>query len=298
MASGFQNYKIGVGREDSMVIFNSANLTFGELSKCILKNNWSPGVFRDNYRKLDNFISADVIGLDIDEGMGIEQCKLVLDSAGMKYVIAPSKSHQKPKPKKGVEVVCDRFRVILFLSETCTNSAQLKATIKHVCKELSITGDKQAMEAARYFAPSTSIYASRIFGKTIDLVAPESLKQVKREPFVIAESFALQNLTAASKEFLATGGQDGQRNKAILHVAANLKGEGSELEGALALVEAALNLSCDRAKVEQHLKTFKYAWDHYDGFRKPQKSQSTMEKINHLIEKYKNGRSKFIGKVG
>src|SRR3972149_855154 len=68
---------------------------------------WSPGIFKSNYRNLDNFISMDVIALDFDSGMSLDEAAIVF--ANYAHIIGTSRSHQIVK---GTTPACDRFRVI------------------------------------------------------------------------------------------------------------------------------------------------------------------------------------------
>ena len=92
---------------------------FDELCKVICDKTikaYSLGTYKEDYRKLDNFIQCKCIGLDIDNDkkgqlMSLDEAKTAFKD--YKHIIATTRSHQKEK--NGITV--DRFRVILFLQE-------------------------------------------------------------------------------------------------------------------------------------------------------------------------------------
>lgn len=72
------------------------------------KFNYSAGLFKDGYRNKENYLSyADLVILDIDDGLTIKDCKMMFEA--FTYIIATTKSHQKEKNGK----ICDRYRLIL-----------------------------------------------------------------------------------------------------------------------------------------------------------------------------------------
>ena len=88
---------------------SSIDVTFQELQSFIISNNWSPIIFKNNYRKSINFKSCQFLVLDYDDGYSLN--KAIEEFKNYKHIIATTKSHQVKKGDK----VCDRFRVILFL---------------------------------------------------------------------------------------------------------------------------------------------------------------------------------------
>lgn len=84
---------------------------FDVMHEITAQSNYSPFVFKDNYRKAENSTPTNLIIYDIDEGLTLD--KAVTLCADFKSLIVTTKSHQVEKNG----VVCDRFRVIIPLDE-------------------------------------------------------------------------------------------------------------------------------------------------------------------------------------
>ena len=95
-----------------------------DLATHIMHYNYSLSVFKDQDRKNVNFISADAIALDFDEGLTIKEAEMRFRNK--RHIIAPSRNHQKEKNG----VVSDRFRVILFLENRITDVNTYNATVE------------------------------------------------------------------------------------------------------------------------------------------------------------------------
>lgn len=93
-----------------------------ELCHKITTNTWSPSLYTGNRRVIANFVSTKLLALDIDGGCTIAEAQSRL--FGFRYVIAPTRSHLKEKNG----IVCERYRVILFLSELITDQTTYAAT--------------------------------------------------------------------------------------------------------------------------------------------------------------------------
>ena len=78
-------------------------------SVLVSKGNYSPFQYNNNYRKEinSNLDKCNCIMLDFDDGMSIDEAKLLFNQ--YKNIIATTKS--KKKKKNGI--ICDRFRLIL-----------------------------------------------------------------------------------------------------------------------------------------------------------------------------------------
>ena len=77
---------------------------------------YSAGTFRNEYISDENYMQEqNLFIIDIDNDLTIEDAKALFSS--ITYLITTTKSHQKPKKTKingeSVEVVCDRFRIII-----------------------------------------------------------------------------------------------------------------------------------------------------------------------------------------
>jgi len=134
---------------------------FKSLERVITTRTYSCGLFKDNHRTSKNFTEAHVIGLDFDDGLSIEGAKEAFKD--YKYIIAPTKNHQKEKGG----IVADRFRVILFLSEPITDGAVFKSTARHLLIKFP-QADHACKDAARMFYQSGYVYDSKSKGQLVD----------------------------------------------------------------------------------------------------------------------------------
>lgn len=130
----------------------------------IEQRNWCPALFKDNYRKKENFNEAHYIGLDVDEGCTIERAKQLLDSYGYRYIIQPSKSHGVAK---GTKPACDRFRIILELSAPITTENEWLSTIQFLFLSFPFV-DIACFDPSRFFFKGGAS-TIQLAGTTIDV---------------------------------------------------------------------------------------------------------------------------------
>lgn len=123
-----------------------------KLSTTIVTAVWSPILFRGGRRKSENFMYADWLVLDFDDG------ELSLDQAihnqfcDSFHVIGTTKSHQKIK---GTQGACDRFRVCLLFEERITDYETFKHNMRHYTKLYG--ADMQCQDLARQYYPCQEI---------------------------------------------------------------------------------------------------------------------------------------------
>lgn len=121
--------------------------TIEELSKLLHLKIVSPSIFKDNKRKNKNFLSTDLLVLDIDGGIKKEA---VLEAfKNYKLLVTFTKSHRKLKNG----VIAERMRVVLFLSHPITDELTYRATWKAAQKIIPEI-DPQCCDPARIFFPS------------------------------------------------------------------------------------------------------------------------------------------------
>lgn len=123
------------------------------LAKHMLSGSWSPIIWREGYRKSDNFLSCDFLVLDCDDGSWtLDSAKLWLLMNDYRGIIGTTKSHQIAK---GGKPACDRFRVVVPWHETITNYDNYRANMEHILK--TIPADKACKDGARFFYPCKKI---------------------------------------------------------------------------------------------------------------------------------------------
>lgn len=192
-----------------------------ELIKLTSSNYWSSGVYKDGYRNLKNFLYADFIALDIDNGCTIEKAKEVFSE--YKHIILPSQNHRKIK--KGV--LADRFRVILQLEKRITDVREYKATWKELFKKFPFL-DNACSDASRFWNPSSGeAYSSHWkSGKMVKVVKPKN--DILLKPTL---SDLKGNLNRKTYDFLLNGKKDNW-NHALYEAALDFRSQGYSQEEA------------------------------------------------------------------
>lgn len=195
-----------------------------ELCETIQKSNYSQSIFNDNYRNLKNFISTDLIALDVDnegpnDNFTIEQAAEQFKD--YQHIIATSRSHRKDKNGK----VADRFRVILFLDKTVTSAKDFTATWHSIYKFYPAI-DTACKDASRYFYPSPSVFSKNSTGKKwavsyhVEAEVKESFENIKGKG----------QLSLLTLDFLLQGAPQGKRNERLFKTAKDMHEQGFSKE--------------------------------------------------------------------
>ncbi len=137
---------------------------FDDLEKYVCNSSWSPSLFNNTenkkennkmgmWRKKSNFKSCDYLALDIDDSCTIEAAKDKFK--GYKAVFFTTRNHQKikNKGKSNEKPACDRFRVIIPLEKTITNSNDYIQTWKFAENKWPFI-DKACKDNSRFYFPS------------------------------------------------------------------------------------------------------------------------------------------------
>lgn len=196
-----------------------------EFLEYALEYNWSPSVFRDNYRNKENFISADLIALDIDND---EPVRMTIEEAAeafkdYRHLIMPSRSHRKEKNGE----VKDRFRVLLFLTRQITDEKEYYATWYELQKRCP-AADPSCKDPSRFYYPSTECFSKNLSksAKTIDPVEP---KPQDLTPLIneVADSIVesrnefgqIGELSGKTHKFMNMGARPGHRHRELYKAA-------------------------------------------------------------------------------
>ena len=107
-----------------------------------------------------------MIALDFDNGE-YTLAQAINDFCDQVHIIGTTKSHQIAK---GNAPACDRFRLVLRLTEPITDVMQYKATITPLVERHS--ADKASVDGARYFFPCKQIVSIVTEGYTVDPEPP------------------------------------------------------------------------------------------------------------------------------
>lgn len=214
----------------SQVNFATTEVTCAKnFATLVTANAWSPIVWKEGYRKTDNFIRAELCVLDFDDGAvtvsnAIDQCR----DLGLWFLIGATKSHQVAK---GEKPACDRFRLILRFSEPITNAPHYVQAMKRIIADWK--SDPQACDGARWFAPCRNIVAAAA-GNPIDV--PQYTPPVvhfNKHQYIWKKE---KHLPRWVSEVLTQGIAEGQRNCTIYRVCKSLQKFGWTSDDVLALI--------------------------------------------------------------
>lgn len=211
-----------------------------EVARLALKGTISPGVFKDNYRNLENFMHADFIGLDIDEGMTLEQAKDAF--SGYIHAILPTRNHQKKKNGK----ICDRFRVFLQLENRIENEKDFYETWFELDKKFNSL-DSAAKDPSRQFYKSKEIASLSKEGNPVKI--KKWSKPEKKE--VLISTGAKGELAKDTYKFLAQGAATGGRNNALYKVFRDMHQNNYTREEAVSMVQnICTKIGLDETEIE------------------------------------------------
>lgn len=126
----------GKPHEPSIVEINTED----DLFDVITQYAWSPSIYCDT-RSLKNFLFADFIAADIDDGMTLQEAEKLCEKANLTAMVAPSPSHTKEHHK---------FRIVVPLVKRITDLATFDATWKKL-EEIFPALDQQCKDASRFY---------------------------------------------------------------------------------------------------------------------------------------------------
>ena len=192
--------------------------TAGEAAKVIAASTWSPCLWAHGVRKKANFRAATWLALDFDEGLSLEEAKIVF--APFLHIIGTTKNHGKMKNG----VLADRFRVVLRSSEIITDRLVYEQTMRALCTLYRC--DPAAKDAARLFWPCKDIVEVKYFGKTFKPVDVTEVKQARKAWSEYNKSFDKNNLPPWVLNYLRNGIPTGERNSITYRIGRELRGLG------------------------------------------------------------------------
>lgn len=185
------------------------------LADIILNCSWSPSVFKNNYRLKSNFMRADWLALDFDDGWPLTSAIGTCRAHDLTHIIGTSKSH-------GIEKhggdAWDRFRVVLKLDRTITTNEEFVATWFSAWRMFSRRSDKAAKDSSRFFYPCRKIVS---MGE--DKCLSVSLAQKKE---ILQNVLIKKSTPAAISKILQGVRKTGERNTTVYRVAYMLAAAG------------------------------------------------------------------------
>ena len=145
-----------------------------DLISFITSYAWSPSVFSGS-RLDENFLYADFMTLDVDEGLTIQESEKRIQQLGLACLCLPSPSHTESKHK---------FRLIFPLAKTILNPDDFNETWNWLSEKFPEL-DRQCSDTARYYCPSKMDDG---FWQDGDLLVPKKPKQLIQSNNIINET--------------------------------------------------------------------------------------------------------------
>ncbi len=224
-----------------------------ELAAIISTNDWSPGIFKERRRLIANLSRIDLLVLDVDS-----DCTLVEATQKFrdyKHIIATSRNHQKEKNG----VTCDRFRVVLFLSESLVLDTDFKATWQR-SKKLYPFIDDACKDSSRFFYASPEVVSINRTGVNFEVNHAASATRLGTRNEGRTESGSLVAIPAREAEltetpkgdlwkatyrFFVEGAPAGSRHAALRNACLNMKEQGYDQEDAIDKLQGMVTLGGD-----------------------------------------------------
>lgn len=164
--------------------FTAQSLSGSGLAQIIKKGYaWSCATYRHDYRSIENFIQAETVGIDIDDGLTLS---VALEHPFIKQyclLIYTSPSHQKWKDGKPP---CDRYRLIFHLPQSITHPLTYKHTVKLVGEAIG-TYDRAATDAARYWCGNSQAHIISLNGEPLPLELIQQAEEKAKEEEIALE---------------------------------------------------------------------------------------------------------------
>jgi hypothetical protein len=208
-----------------------------ELSALISAEPWAPGVFNDRKRLIKNLGRISLLVLDVDDGCDLESAKEQFKD--YRHIIGTSRSHQKEKNG----VVCDRFRVVLFLDSEITDDKDFKATWETASKRWPFI-DKACKDSSRFFYPSPEIVSINERGRDYPVSVFKHLQTVQTPPYRDGSNVSNRNgetvkgdLWKSTLDLLTFGAPAGTRHTRLVSAVGNMREQGYSEPEVIELLE-------------------------------------------------------------
>lgn len=203
------------------------------LATLITEHDWAPGIFSNSYRKKENFISAEIVALDVDDGCTLEEAKTLF--AEHKHIIATTRNHQKIKNNgKLPKPACDRFRVLLFLEKPIETIENYENLMKALMQKYSFI-DPATKDCSRFYYKCVQIFSINNTGKFL------SETYTKLETKKAKSPGRKTNLSEFTLNFLKEGVEAGMWNNSLYKVAKDLQSNNYSFDDAIQLLESMRN---------------------------------------------------------
>lgn len=206
--------------------------TIYDLAAIISDKSWAPGIFSTRKRTISNLARIELLVLDVDDGCTLVEA--LEHFKDFKHIIATSRSHQKEKNG----VVCDRFRVVLFLDSQLDKDQDFKATWDTAHKRWPFI-DRACKDSSRFFYPSPeiiSIHDNRQEYATS--VATMAAKTESNNGIASIEHLGTKGeLWKSTLAFLLEGAPAGQRHNELIKAVGNMREQGYSQNEVVSMVD-------------------------------------------------------------
>lgn len=148
-----------------------------ELHDKVHQYAWSPSTFKDGIRKNKNFLSTELMAIDIDDKLTLQEAKERLYNLKVPFSISTSKNHQQDKGG----VVADRFRIIMPLEAPITDRNTYLSTWNHVKNTMFPELDESCKDVARFYFKSSAASQQESFsgsGNKISIIISKNSQKV------------------------------------------------------------------------------------------------------------------------
>jgi hypothetical protein len=232
-----------------------------------IQHDWRPGIFKNNYCNINNFIKMQILGIDIDGGFTLEQAKITFGK--YRCIIGTTKSHGiiKHPGEPSEQPACDRFRVVFELSRPITSDNEYKRVFKALRIEYPFI-DGACSDASRLFFGCKEFVNTYTGGVNLDV--DDLIKRISNE-----DTFCFKGDTEANKlapgqygrlgdrtcRFLANGAPAGSWNVELYQAARDYQQQGYTYEDAFQRLQAPASLPSNEGTLNtSDLSTIKSAF--------------------------------------
>lgn len=130
--------------------FIPKRIDFMEVIDLTTFTNYSPIIFKNNYRCAANFLAANLCILDYDGNITLKEAKKMF--VKFSALIVTTKSHQMDSKGGKTILKRDRFRVILRFDRIITSLDEYERIMRNITHELN--SDEACTDGARFFYPN------------------------------------------------------------------------------------------------------------------------------------------------
>lgn len=237
-----QKIKVSILAPNSNVkIHGEASVDINQLADLITKETWSPALYKNAYRNMENAYHSDLFAIDVDRGCTLEQAKDIFKDHW--HIIGTSRNHQKEKTLKSGKKLpaCDRFRVILLLDKPMESDIECKKTFKYLQDKYGFLDDA-CKDISRLFYPCTSIVSVNydILGAVRDCSGDPDPNAADVGKVKIDRPLGTNLkgiLYGESMDFFMRGAEPGTRHNRLFKAASDAKEQGYSIEEVRELLE-------------------------------------------------------------